>query len=112
MVYKKRELRRLWGVDIYVGDRDDPKTKTRIEGVVAWSQVDAIRHAGGHVVSQPKPICFVTWPDFDGGPIFEIKSPKIGPIGDPIKSRIGGQKMPGKPSPKPVVKPEVVEDDA
>ena len=93
MVYKKRELRRLWEVEIYDGDREDSDVTTHLDRLVAWNHVDAIRHAGGHVATTPEAICFVTWPDFDGGPIYRVDSPSVGPVGDPITARIAATKV-------------------
>lgn len=80
---KTRELRRLFEVEVYVEtdecDRNDPACPTRKETVVAWNAVDAIRRTGGKAVSQPVPKSWVTWPEYEGGPIFEIADPNEGP---------------------------------
>lgn len=91
MFYRKRELRRLWEVEIYDGNPDAKKPKNHIEKVVAWNAVDAIRRCGEmRVASQPKAVCFVTWPEAEGSPIFKIES-TAGPTDEEIKPSIGGE---------------------
>jgi len=80
MYYKQRELRRMWEVELYDGDKDDPNVTTHKETVVAWNQVEAIRRGGGNVASPPVALYYVTWPDVKDGPIFRIDDPKVGPI--------------------------------
>jgi len=63
MRYKGRELRQLFEVEIYVGDKDAKNPETKIETIVAWNNVDAIRRCGGNAVKQPEAIAFVTWPE-------------------------------------------------
>jgi hypothetical protein len=73
MIYRKRELRRLWELKVY---KTDKKVHTRTETVIAWNAVDAIRQARGEVATQPKAVCYVTWDD----PPLEIYDPTAGPI--------------------------------
>lgn len=63
MIYKNRELRRLWEVEVYKGDPDDEKPKTKKETVIAFNAVEANRLAPGPVASEPVAISFVTWDD-------------------------------------------------
>lgn len=63
MRYKGRELRQLFEVEIYVGDKDAVDPETKIETIVAWNGVDAIRRCAGDVVKQPIALAFVTWPE-------------------------------------------------
>lgn len=85
-----RELRRLWEVDLYDGDRNDPNTPIRTETVVAFNAVEAIRKLHGFfVVTPPRAKHFVTWPELkkpDGqvlkidttaGPTDEVVEPTI-----------------------------------
>ncbi len=85
MRYKARQLRRLWEVEIYMGDPDDPDTPTRTETVIALNGVEANRLAGGRLVKPPKALYFVSWPKETGQPIFRVDRPDIGPIGEPVK---------------------------
>jgi hypothetical protein len=62
MVYQSRELRRLWEVELYTGNPDAKKPKTKKETVIAWNNVDAIRRSGGQCASEPVSLGFVTWP--------------------------------------------------
>ena len=64
---RTRELRRLWSVEIYEGDPDDPDSTTRMESVIAWNQPDAIRRCGERVAVQPESLGFITW---DEEPLF------------------------------------------
>jgi hypothetical protein len=88
MIYRNKgdkrgsELRRLWEVETFDGDPDDPATLTVKRTVIAWNAVDANRHAGGRVASEPKPLYFVTWPEFEGGPVYRIDNPNDGPLVD------------------------------
>jgi hypothetical protein len=87
MIYESRHLRRLWEVEVYKGDPDDPKTKTKTETLVAWNHVDAIRRAPGAVATRPVEIGFVTWPDGKGDS-YIIVSPKEGPTNKKVKPSI------------------------
>lgn len=88
MRYKNRELRRLWEVDVYEGDPDDEDVALRTETLIAFNQVEAVRRAGGPVASLPRQICFVSWGEKEGDPIYRVDSPKEGPAGDPIEPSI------------------------
>lgn len=91
MFYKQRELRRLWSLEIFNGDPndpDDPDLSTRLETIVAWNAVDAIRHAGGKLAYQPVALFYVTWPEVGKNDIYKIES-TAGPTGDPINPSIG-----------------------
>jgi len=72
MRYKGRELRRLFEVRVYTGDPDAKRPKTKKETVVAFNAVEAVRFCGGKASKQPEPLCYVTWPEADGEPIFRI----------------------------------------
>ena len=87
MFYNQRELRRLWKIEVYEGDPNDPDVTVRTETIVAWNQVDAIRHAGGKLAVQPEALYFVTWPD-NNNQIYRINDTS-GPIGEPIEPSIG-----------------------
>lgn len=64
MFYRGRHLRRLWEVEVYKGDPDDPNTKTSIESVIGWNATDAIRQLGkGRAATYPQEICYITWDD-------------------------------------------------
>jgi len=87
---KTRILRRLWEVEVYDGDKDDPLCETRTETVVAFNHVEAIRLVPGDIAELPNPICHVTWPrmgDPDGD-IYRIDNTSDGPVGDPVKPTI------------------------
>ena len=84
MIYLRQELKRLWEVRRYKGDRNAPDVEIEVETIIAWNQVDAIRHACGDLADQPKALHFVTPAKNEGDPVFRINSPKVGPIGDPI----------------------------
>ena len=87
-----RELRRLWEVEIYDGDPDKKKTKIKKETVVAWNAVDAIRACGNRkLAKEPEALCYVTWPDEDGMPIYKIKDTS-GPTKEEIKPTIETRK--------------------
>jgi len=62
MRYKGRELRQLFEVEIYIGDKNAKVPETKIETIVAWNGVDAIRRCAGDIVKQPRATAFVTWP--------------------------------------------------
>ena len=80
MRYQRRELMRLFEVEVYDGDPDDPKTKILKESIVAWNALDAIRSCGKRrLVSQPVAMHHVTHPKEEDGPIFKIDS-TAGPI--------------------------------
>lgn len=89
MFYRGRELRRLWEVKVYIGKPDAKKPKTRIEKVIAWNAVDAIRRCGeAKVAEQPVALGFVTWPETKGDQIFFIESTK-GPTGEVVEFSLG-----------------------
>lgn len=86
MLYRRRELRRLWKVEIFdiaPGETPNEDTSTRAVTVVAWNRVDAIRGTGSKAAKQPEPLFFVTFPDAEDN-IYRINSPQEGPIGDPV----------------------------
>jgi hypothetical protein len=87
MLYKRRELRRLWRVHVYQGDHNAEDAKTVESTVVAWNQTDATRAAGGEIAELPEPLHFVTHPDADDN-VYRIDDPNVGPIGDPITPSI------------------------
>ena len=63
MFYKRRELRRLWEIEIYTEDPNenpDVPTPTKTETLVAWNAVGAIRATGGRAAKEPKPLYYVT----------------------------------------------------
>ena len=73
---------RLFNVEIYDGDPDDPKTKILKETIIAWNAMDAIRRCGNRrLVSQPVASHHVTHPKEEDGPIFKINS-TAGPTDD------------------------------
>jgi hypothetical protein len=74
MFYKGRELRRVWEVEVYEGDPEDPDVTTRTETVIAWNQVEAIRRAGGKVATLPVSKGFVTWPQGQEKRLFRIEN--------------------------------------
>jgi hypothetical protein len=82
-----RELKRLWEVEVYVGDPDASEVETRKHTIIAWNHVDAIRHTGGKPVVMPKALFFVTHPD-EQGRIFRINDTSEGSIGEPINPSI------------------------
>ena len=87
MFYRRRELRRLWEIEVYDGDPNehpDIPTPTHTETLVAWNAVDANRGAGGPVAAPPKALFFVTWPPKPGDPIYRINNTGEGPVGEPI----------------------------
>lgn len=77
---RTQELRRMWEVLVYDGDPDDPNVTTSVETVVAWNAVDATRRSGKPVAAQPKALYYVTWPEYEGGPIYRIDNPSDGAI--------------------------------
>lgn len=87
---KTRILRRLWEVELFDGDPEDPLCDTKIETVVAFNHVDALRQAGGHAVEQPKFISYVTWPRIDEAEklIYRIDNTTDGPYGDPVECTV------------------------
>lgn len=90
MFYRGRELRRLWEIEVFDGDREDPECPTKVETVIAWNAVDAIRRTGDRAAAQPKALHFVTWAE-DGDSaqrIFRINNTEEGPVGDPIEPSI------------------------
>jgi hypothetical protein len=40
-------MRKLYEVEVYLGDPDKKSTKTEVLTVVAWNEVDALRRLGG-----------------------------------------------------------------
>ncbi len=90
MFYKRRELRRLWDVEVYNGDPEDPNVTTHIETVVAFNAVEANRKCGGRVALPPTARCYVTWPVDPNttGPIYRIDS-TAGPSDELIEPTIG-----------------------
>lgn len=73
---------RLFNVEVYDGDPDDPKTKILKESIIAWNAMDAIRRCGNRrLVSQPVAVHHVTHPKEEDGPIFKIDS-TAGPTDD------------------------------
>lgn len=89
MIYKKRELRRLWELKVYDGDPDAKKPKTKKETVVALNAVDATRRAGNRRLAVlPREIAYVTWPDNPGDSIYEIYDPSEGPTNKKVKPSI------------------------
>jgi hypothetical protein len=60
--YRNKEMRKLYEVEVYLGDPDKKSTKTEVLTVVAWNEVDALRRLGGHkAATQPKFVDFVSW---------------------------------------------------
>ena len=90
MFYRGRELRRLWRVKVFVGDKEDPDCPMREEQIVAWNQTHAIRMAPGDVVELPEFICYVSWPaPGKDETIYRVDSPLEGPLKDqPIKPTV------------------------
>lgn len=80
MIYKARELRRLYKCKVY---KTDKKCHTREETVIAWNAVDAIRQARGELAEQPEELCFVTWDDppleiySTAGPTDKVVTPDV-----------------------------------
>ena len=60
---RTRELRRLWAVEIYEGNPDDPEVTIHRESIIAWNPTDAIRRCGERVATQPESLGFITWDD-------------------------------------------------
>lgn len=73
MIYKSRQLRRLYQVEIY---KTDKRVHTHTETLIAWNAVDANRRVQGELAVEPKPICFVTWDD----PPRRIENPTDGAL--------------------------------
>lgn len=88
MIYRARELRRLWLVKIYDGDKEDPECPIREETVVAWNASGATRRAGGSVSELPVSLGFITWDpnplfiESTKGPTNKLAFPSIGEVGD------------------------------
>jgi len=98
---RSRELMRLFELEVYDGDPDDPKTKTTKETIVAWNAMDAIRRCGARrLATQPKELHHVTHPDQEGEPIYKIKDTG-GPTEEEVKPSIDID-----PAPKPRAKPK------
>lgn len=87
MFYNHRELKRVWRVKTFIGDKEVPNPKIQEETVVAWNQVDAIRASGREVAEPPEPLFFVTWPDADEN-IYRVDDVGVGPVGNPVKTSI------------------------
>lgn len=64
---RTQELRRLWSLTIYDGDKEDLECPLRKETVIAWNSTDAIRRCGEDVALLPTSLGFVTW---DEKPLF------------------------------------------
>ena len=92
-----RELRRMWEVDLYDGDHNDPDCPIHTETVVAFNAVEAIRKCSGRlVVTPPRALHFVTWPELKkpnesirkiestAGPTDEVVDPSIAIPSDEI----------------------------
>ena len=83
MRYFSRELRRLWGLEVYDGDPDDPDVTTHTERCIAWNAQDAIRRCGKRVAVMPESLGFVTWDDEPliilntHGPTDQVAAPTI-----------------------------------
>ena len=86
MFYRGNELKRLYEIEIYEGDRNDPEATTRTETIIAWNHVDAIRRVR-NPVSQPVALHFVTNPD-STGKIYRIDNTTDGPVGEPLNPSI------------------------
>jgi hypothetical protein len=85
-----RELRRMWEVDLYDGDRNEPDCPIRTETVVAFNAVEAIRKCHGFfVVTPPRALHFVTWPELKkpGEPVRKIES-TAGPTDEVVEPTI------------------------
>ena len=85
-----RELRRLWEVEVYDGDSSDPHCPTKIETVIAFNAVDAIRKCGSSgVVKQPVALHYVTWPPLlkPTAPLLKITSTR-GPTDEEVAPTI------------------------
>jgi hypothetical protein len=83
---KTRALRRLWLVQCFDGDPDDPNVGVVEKSCVAWNQPHAIRMCG-RVAKLPQHKCFVTWPENEGDPIYEIYD-TAGPIDVEVKPTV------------------------
>lgn len=67
-------MRRLYQVELYDGDPDDPDTPIITETVVAWNATDAMRRCAGRAaVKEPTALHYVTWEDDSGG-LYRIES--------------------------------------
>jgi hypothetical protein len=49
--------------------------------VIAFNSVEALRLCGGKAAEPPREVCFVTWPETDDGPIFQIEDTS-GPLNE------------------------------
>ena len=85
MIYKRRELRRLWRIYVYDGDPNDPDgCSAREETVIAFNAVEANRKSGGVLALQPEALHYVTWDDeplridSTAGPTREVIQPTLG----------------------------------
>jgi len=83
-------MRRLWEVEVFDGDREDPDCPIKKETVIAWNEVDAIRRTGDRAASRPKALHFVTWPNpgEDASKIFRINNTEEGPVGEPVEPTV------------------------
>jgi hypothetical protein len=81
VIYKRRELRRLWRVKVY---KTDKKVHTHEETLVAWNAVEAIRMARGEVAKAPEAVCYITWDN----PPRRIDDPSAGPLDEIIEPSI------------------------
>lgn len=92
MIYMRRELRRLWAVNVYVKTEDSSPptddTEQIAHTIIAWNEVDAIRLAPGDAATRPEAICFVTWPEEDGDPIYRVNHPTTGPTDEEINPTV------------------------
>jgi len=76
---KTRMLRRIWRCEVYKGNPDAKKPKTRTETVIAWNSVDAIRKIGGQLAKEPESLGWVTWPRGDEDYVHFISDSAVGP---------------------------------
>lgn len=53
MIYKRKNLQRLWEVLVYTGDRNEKNAKTKKETVIAWNAVDVARKIGDRIAEPP-----------------------------------------------------------
>lgn len=91
-----RLLRRLWEVEVYDGDPDDPGVTTTVETAVAWNAVDATR-MGGNVAKPPVAICWVSWPVNDEDPRIYKVYDTSGPTDELVTPTLGITAYDGKP---------------
>ena len=87
MRYKGRDLRRLFEIDVYVGDPNAETPETRTVTSLGVNAQDAIRRLGRNKpATYPKALHYVTWPE-PGHPATEIYQidDTAGPTGDILK---------------------------